>query len=86
MPARKRAELRRAAGGKVKAGSADGGDPLTLVFELLVDMAQCRKRLNDYTEGLLVQVSQKMDTFKAAFEASKSGKKDGKGLFTPRRL
>ena len=48
-------ELRRAAGSKTRAGSADGGDPHALVFELLVDMAATRKRLNDYTEGLLVQ-------------------------------
>ena len=62
------------------------GDLTSLLYDLIVDSSSCRKRLNDYTEGLLVQVSQKMDTFKAAFEASKGGKKDGKSLFTPRRL
>ena len=55
------------------------------MYELLLDNSSCRKRLNDYTEGLLVQVAQKMDTFKAAYEASKQGKKDGT-FFTPRRI
>ena len=37
----------------------------------LTDSASCRKRLNDYTEGLLVQTAQKLDHFKAAFQAAR---------------
>lgn len=42
-----------------------------LVHDLLIDNCKCRRRLNDYTEGLVVQVAQKLDTFKSACEASK---------------
>jgi len=84
------AELHRVGGNRAKSTSIDEGEPLPFVYELLLDNSNCRKRLNDYTEGLLVQVAQKMDTFKAAYEASKAGKKEGRGssssLFTPRRL
>ena len=59
---------------------------MNLVLELMLDNSACRKRLNDYTEGLLVQTAHKMDAFKAAYEASKQGGKKEKGLFTPRRF
>ena len=60
---------------------------LALVYDLLMDSSSCRKRLNDYTEGLLVQTAQKMDQFKAAFEASKRGGADAgpPANYTPRR-
>ena len=81
------AELHRAANTKAKSGLSDSGEPLPLVYELMLDNSSCRKKLNDYTEGLLVQVAQKMDTFKGAYEASKQGKKEGKGtFFTPRKF
>lgn len=51
----------------------DGGEFTTLLHDLLLDSASCRKRLNDYTEGLLVQTAQKLDGFKAAFQAARSG-------------
>ena len=61
-------------------------DVTSLVLELMLDNSACRKRLNDYTEGLLVQTAHKMESFKAAYEASKQGKKESKGGFTPRRF
>ena len=53
-------------------------DPLSgasspMPLPLLLDAASCRKRLNDYTEGLLVQTAQKLDHFKAAFHAARGG-------------
>ena len=51
-----------------------------------MDSSKCRKQLNDYTEGLLVQTAQKMDAFKAAYDASKRGGADGQASnYTPRR-
>ena len=52
---------------------ADGGELTSLLYDLLMDSASCRKRLNDYTEGLLVQTAQKLDHFKAAFHAARGG-------------
>ena len=75
-------EVRRAASKKRDGES----DVMNLVLELMLDNSACRKRLNDYTEGLLVQTAHKMDAFKAAYEASKQGGKKEKGLFTPRRF
>jgi len=78
------ADVKRQAAQRAKGGKDD--DTLNLVVELLMDTSSNRKRLNDYTEGLLVQTAQKMDQFKAAFEASKRGGADSQqGNFTPRR-
>ena len=49
----------------------------SLLYALIVDSSSCRKRLNDYTEGLLVQTAQKLDVFKAAFAQSRGGAKGG---------
>ncbi len=76
-------EVRRAAS---KKRDGEPSDVLNLVLELMLDNSACRKRLNDYTEGLLVQTAHKMESFKAAYEASKQGKKESKGGFTPRRF
>jgi len=78
-------EVKRNASQRLKGGKDD--EILTLVYDLMIDASSSRKRLNDYTEGLLVQTAQKMDSFKAAFEASKRGGMGGdKGsTFTPRR-
>ena len=57
-------EARRAAGSKLKNASVEAGDPAAVVYELLVDNANGRKRLNDYTEGLLVQTAHKMDALR----------------------
>ena len=81
-------EVRRAASKKQQGG--EPSDVTSLVLELMLDNSACRKRLNDYTEGLLVQTAHKMESFKAAYEASKQGgKKETKGggsFFTPRRF
>jgi len=50
------------------------GELSSLLYDLLMDSCSGRKRLNDYTEGLLVQTAQKLDVFKAAFHASRGGK------------
>ena len=77
-------EVRRAAS---KKRDGEPSDVMSLVLELMLDNSACRKRLNDYTEGLLVQTAHKMESFKAAYEASKQGKKEAKGgFFTPRRF
>ena len=79
-------EVRRAAS---KKRDGEPSDVMSLVLELMLDNSACRKRLNDYTEGLLVQTAHKMESFKAAYEASKQGKKETKGggsFFTPRRF
>ena len=79
-------ELKRLSASSAHARN-DSGELSTLLYDLLMDAASCRKRLNDYTEGLLVQTAHKMESFKAAYEASKQGKKEAKGgLFTPRRF
>ena len=60
---------------RLSAASAtrnDGGELSTLLYDLLMDSASCRRRLNDYTEGLLVQTAQKLDQFKAAYQASRA--------------
>ena len=44
------------------------GEAASLMYDLIIDSSGCRKRLNDYTEGLLVQTAQKLDLFKAAYE------------------
>lgn len=36
----------------------------TLLYDLIMDACSTRKRLNDYTEGILVQTAQKLDAFK----------------------
>jgi len=74
-------EVRRAASKKRDGES----EVMNLLLELMLDNSACRKRLNDYTEGLLVQTAHKMESFKAAYEASKAGKKD-KSFFTPRKF
>ena len=59
------ASLQRAARrSKLKNASVEAGDPAAVVYELLVDNANGRKRLNDYTEGLLVQTAHKMDALR----------------------
>ena len=45
----------------------------TLLYDLLMDSASCRKRCNDYAEGLLVQTAQRLDGFKAAYLAERAG-------------
>ena len=57
-------QARRAAGSKLKNASVEAGDPAAVVYQLLVDNANGRKRLNDYTEGLLVQTAHKMDALR----------------------
>ena len=79
-------EVRRAAS---KKRDGEPSDVASLVLELMLDNSACRKRLNDYTEGLLVQTAHKMESFKAAYEASKQGKKEATGGFftaTPRKF
>ena len=49
------------------------------MYDLIVDSSSCRKRLNDYTEGLLVQTAQKLDVFKAAYQASRGKSGAGQG-------
>lgn len=44
----------------------------SLLYDLILDSCSARKRLNDYTEGLLVQTAQKLDVFKAQFQASRN--------------
>ena len=56
-------ELKRTA----SLSKRDGGELSSLLYDLFMDSASCRKRLNDYTEGLLVQTAQRLDTFAAAF-------------------
>ena len=63
------AELRRSAA--TKRADALDSEVSSLLYDLLMDSASCRKRLNDYTEGLLVQTAQKLDVFKASYLASK---------------
>lgn len=65
------AELKRLS--SASATRSDGGELSTLLYDLLIDSASCRKRLNDYTEGLLVQTAQKLDGFKGAFTAARGG-------------
>ena len=62
------AELKRIASQR----RSDGGELSALLYDLLLDAASCRKRLNDYTEGLLVQTAQKLDVFKAAYNQSRN--------------
>ena len=57
--------------GPSKASDAIDAEMSSLVYDLLLDTSGCRRRLNDYTEGLLVQTAQKLDIFKAAYEASR---------------
>ena len=63
------AELKRTAAAK-RADALDS-ELSTLLYDLLMDAASCRKRLNDYTEGLLVQTAQKLDVFKANYLAAR---------------
>ena len=65
------AELKRMSASS--AARHDGGELSTLLYDLLMDSASCRRRLNDYTEGLLVQTAQKLDAFKAAFQQARGG-------------
>ena len=58
------AELKRLS--SASAARNDGGELSTLLYDLLMDSASCRKRLNDYTEGLLVQTAQKLDALRLA--------------------
>ena len=62
-------QARRAAGSKLKNASVEAGDPAAVVYELLVDNANGRKRLNDYTEGLLVQTAHKMDALRREWQS-----------------
>ena len=63
------AELKRIA----SHAKRDGSEMSTLLYDLLMDSASCRKRLNDYTEGLLVQTAQRLDVFAAAYKQSRGG-------------
>ena len=58
---------------KRTAKSAGGlnSELTSLLYDLILDAASLRKRLNDYTEGLLVQTAQKLDVFRAAYQASR---------------
>ena len=58
---------------RIAAQAKNGGEVSTLVYDLMMDSASCRKRLNDYTEGLLVQTAQRLDVFAAAFKQSRGG-------------
>ena len=59
----------------VCAGDAYIGEPKALVFDLLTDNITTRKRINDYTEGLLQQTAQRMEQFKMAYEQVQQKKK-----------
>jgi len=67
------AELKRTS--STKRVEALDGEVSGLLYDLLMDSCSGRKRLNDYTEGLLVQTAQKLDVFKAAFQATRSNAK-----------
>ena len=56
---------------RIAAQAKNGGEVSTLLYDLMMDSASCRKRLNDYTEGLLVQTAQRLDVFAAAFKQSR---------------
>mmetsp|Transcript_30034 Transcript_30034/g.77819 ORF Transcript_30034/g.77819 Transcript_30034/m.77819 type:complete len:688 (+) Transcript_30034:41-2104(+) len=60
-------EVKRAAA----SGSGSDSEVSSLLYDLMVDSCSARKRLNDYTEGLLSQTSQRLDLYKAQAGAQK---------------
>ena len=59
------AEVKRAAA----ARTTSDGELSGLLYDLILDACSARKRLNDYTEGLLSQTAQRLDLYKAQAQA-----------------
>jgi hypothetical protein len=65
------AEVKRAAA----ARTTSDGELSGLLYDLILDACSARKRLNDYTEGLLSQTAQRLDLYKAQAQAQAQARK-----------
>ena len=59
-------ELKRATSSTVLHGEVS-----SLLCDLFTDASSSRRRLNDFTEGLLVQTAQRLDVFKAQYQQAR---------------